>query len=81
MKKDNKTLAFALSSITQLGISIIVSFLLWIMIAMWVKKTFNLGNFVMVIGIFCGAGSAGTSFYNFCRKISNLTKEEDEDEA
>ena len=78
MKNDKKTLALALSGITQLGISVVVSFILWILIASWVKNTFNLGNYVMVIGIICGAGSAGISFYDFCKKVSNISKKEDE---
>ena len=77
MKNDKKTIAFALSGITQLGISIVVSFLLWILIATWVKNTFNLGNYVMVFGVILGAGSAGISFYNFCKKASDISKKED----
>ena len=80
MKEDKKAIVFALTSITQLGISVVVSFLLWILIAMWVKNTFNLGNFVVVIGILLGAGSAGTSFYKFCKNAGNFSKKENEDE-
>ncbi len=37
---------------------------------MWVKDKFNLGNFVMIIGIFLGSGSAVLSFIKFCKLIS-----------
>lgn len=80
MKNEKKALALALSGITQLGISVVVSFILWILIASWVKNTFNLGNYVMVIGVLCGAGSAGISFYSFCKKATDTLKKEDENE-
>ena len=75
--KNKKAFALALSGITQLGISVVVSFILWLLIASWVKNTFNLGNFVMVIGILCGVGSAGISFCNFCIKATNTLKEDE----
>ena len=70
MKMPDRRVMKALSSITQLGISVIVSFIIWILIASWLKKTFSLGNAVMVIGIICGAGSGAMSFVNFCRRIN-----------
>ena len=73
MKNNLREIADALSAISQLGLSVVISFLLWIIIAAWVKKTFSLGNYVMVIGVFLGAGSAVLSFLKFCRLIS--TKE------
>ena len=70
MKNNHKEILNALNSITQLGLSVIISFLLWIFIAMWVKKTFNLGNFIMIIGVLLGTGSAVLSFIKFCGLIS-----------
>ena len=57
----------ALSAFTQLGISVSVSFLLWILIAMWLKKTFSLGNGVMVAGVILGAGSGFLSFVKYLK--------------
>ena len=68
MKNNRREIVDALGSITQLGLSVVISFLLWILIASWVKKTFLLGNYVMVIGIILGAGSAVLSFLKFCNK-------------
>ena len=73
MKNNRREIVDALSGITQLGLSVVISFLLWIMIASWVRKTFSLGNYVMVAGVILGAGSAVLSFLKFCRLIS--TKE------
>ncbi len=55
----------------------VISFLLWIFIATWIKDTFNLGNFVMIIGVFLGLGSAVLSFLKFCRLISPKEKNDE----
>lgn len=65
MKNPNKKIVFALGSITELGLNIIISLLLWIFIATWVKNTFSLGNYVILIGILLGLGSAALSFIKF----------------
>ena len=77
MKNNHKEIFQALNSITQLGLSIAISFLLWIFIAMWVKNKFNLGNYVVLIGILLGLGSAVLSFIKFCRLISPKEKNDE----
>ena len=74
MKKEHKEIFQALNAITQLGLSVIISFLIWIFIAMWVKNKFHLGNFIMIIGILLGLGSAVLSFVKFCGLISPKEK-------
>lgn len=61
----------ALSAFTQLGISVAVSFLLWILIAMWLRKTFNMGNGVMVAGVILGAGSGFLSFIKYLKAFES----------
>ena len=58
-------------------LSVVISFLLWIFIAMWIRDKFNLGNFVMIIGIFLGLGSAVLSFIKFCGLISPKEKNDE----
>ena len=65
MKNPDKKTFLALSAITELGLSVVISLLLWILIASWVRKTFSLGNYVIIIGIFLGLGSAALSFVKF----------------
>ena len=77
MKNSKKEIFTALGSISQLGLSVIISFLLWILIASKVKEVFSLGNYVMVIGIFLGLGSAVLSFLKFC-KLTLPKEEKDE---
>lgn len=75
MKNNRKEIAKAISSITELGLSVIISFLLWIIIAAWIKNKFSLGNYVMVIGVLLGAGSAILSFVKFCKSITSEEKD------
>lgn len=77
MKNNRKEILNALNAITQLGLSTVISFLLWILLAAWVQKTFALGNFIMVIGVFLGAGSAGLSFVKFCRQTVSKEKKDE----
>ena len=66
MKNSRKEILDALSAVTQLGLRVMISFLIWIGIASWIQRKFSLGNFVMVIGVFMGIGSAVTTFVKFC---------------
>ena len=77
MKNNHKEIFQALNSISQLGLSVVISFLLWIFIAMWIRDKFNLGNFIMIIGIFLGLGSAVLSFIKFCGLISPKEKNDE----
>ena len=61
----------ALSAFTQLGLNVAVSFLLWILIAMWLRKTFSLGNGVMVAGVILGAGSGFLSFVKYLKTFES----------
>lgn len=76
MKKHRREMFLALSNITQLGLNIVISFLIWIMIASWARKTFHLSNFVMVIGILAGVGSAILSFIKFYKEVIKENKNE-----
>ena len=77
MKNNHKEIFQALNSISELGLSVVISFLLWIFIAMWIRNKFNLGNFVMIICILLGLGSAVLSFIKFCGLISPKEKNDE----
>ena len=65
MKNPDRKTLLAFGSVTELGLNIVISLLLWILIASWVKNTFSLGNYVMIIGILLGLGSASLSCFKF----------------
>ncbi len=81
MSKNKKEFAFGLYYFTSFGITVVVSFMIWIFIALWLKKTFMLGNFIVIIGIVLGAGSAGMSFYNFWRKTCLLASDKENEDG
>lgn len=70
MKNRRKEILKALNSVTQLGLSVAISFLLWILIAAWIRDKLALGNAIMILGVFLGAGSAVLSFLKFCKSAT-----------
>ena len=78
MDKDTKKEIFeALSSITGLGLGVMISFLLWVGIAMWLQNKYSLGDYVMVIGVLMGIGSGCATFMKFClRDVKRGKKDE-----
>ena len=81
LMKNKKAFALALSGITQLGIRVVLSFLIWIFIALRLKNAFDLGNYIVLIGIILGIGSAGISFYDFCKKACQASEIKEDDNA
>ena len=69
-KNSRKEIFEALSAVPGLGLSVMVSFLIWIGIAYWVQSKFSLGDFVMIIGVLLGIGSGSMTFIKFCSRDS-----------
>ena len=74
---SRKEIFEALSAITGLGLSVVISFLLWIGIAYWVQSKFSLGNYVMVIGVLLGIGSGSMTFLKFCIRDTKRGKKDE----
>ncbi len=78
MDKDSKKEIFeALSAITGLGLSVMISFLLWVGIAYWVQSKFALGDYVMIIGVLLGIGSGSMTFWKFCTRDAKKGKKDE----
>ncbi len=75
--KKHKEIFEALGNISQLGLNVVISFLLWIFITSWIRSIFSLGNGIMVAGIILGAGSAILSFIKYIQKLSGKEKEDE----
>lgn len=58
-----------LSYITQLGLNIVTPVILCIIISLYIKNKFNLGDFVVVFGIVIGCGAGFMSLINFIKLI------------
>ena len=75
--ESRKEIFEALSAITGLGLSVMVSFLIWIGIAYWIQSKFSLGDYVMIIGVLMGIGSGGMTFIKFCSRNTGKEKNDE----
>jgi hypothetical protein len=68
-----------LTWLTQLGLSTAVPLAGFILLAVWLKNRFGLGNWVLFLGIGLGVFSAIDGFYKSLKALENLTKEKKKD--
>lgn len=55
--------------IAQLGFSLVTPPLLCTWGAVWLQRRFDLGAWIVLLGIFFGLGAAVCSFYSFARHV------------
>lgn len=68
-----------MSMISQLGISVIAPAIVCIWGAIWLKSKFNLGDWVVLVGIFLGLASGICSFINYMKMfLRDVEKEQKE---
>lgn len=77
MKKISNfyTIAKYLSYFTQVGLSMVVPLIIWVMLASWTQRKFQLGGWVMLVGIFLGMYSAGYCLFQFFRYMQREARE------
>lgn len=68
-----------LTWLTQLGLSTAVPLAGFVLLAVWLKNRFGLGNWVLFIGIGLGVFSAVDGFYKSLKALSQLSKDHKED--
>lgn len=68
-----------LTWLTQLGLSTAVPLASFVLLALWLKNRFGLGNWVLFVGIGLGVFSAIDGFYKSLKALENLTKEKKKD--
>lgn len=68
-----------LTWLTQLGLSTAVPLAGFVLLALWLKNRFGLGNWVLFVGIGLGVVSAIDGFYKSLKALENLTKEKKKD--
>ena len=71
----------ALAMVTQFGISTITPMLLCIFAALWLKNRFALGDWVVLVGVLMGVGSGFLSMMKMIRRMSELSKKEEDDDS
>ena len=60
--------------ITQMGLSLIAPLILLVLLAFWLRKTFSLGSWVVLVGLALGLISMGYTFYRIYRGILKQSK-------
>lgn len=68
-----------LTWLTQLGLSTAVPLAGFVLLAVWLKNRFGLGNWVLFVGIGLGVFSAIDGFYKSLKALENLTKDKKKD--
>ncbi|MBE7038596.1 MAG: AtpZ/AtpI family protein [Ruminococcaceae bacterium] len=58
-----------LSYVTQLGLNIVTPVVLCIIISVYIKNKFNIGDIIVVAGIVIGCGAGFMSLINFIKFI------------
>ena len=58
-----------LSYVTQLGLNIVTPVVLCIIISIYIKNKFNIGDIIVVAGIVIDCGAGGMSLINFIKLI------------
>ena len=71
MDKKGFEIATALTSITQVGLSVLVPVAILIWLARFLIQKFNLPDYIMVIAIILGVASG---FYNMIRYLLMITE-------
>jgi hypothetical protein len=75
--KNRKPFA-KLTLITQFGVSLISPILLCLFVSIWIQERFQIGYWVVIIGILLGIAAMMNTFYRFYKKY---TSEEDKEKA
>lgn len=73
--KDLSLLAW----LTQLGLSVAVPPTVFILLAVWLRDRFALGQWVLWVGIVLGIYCAVTGFVSSLRILSQMTRKKDPD--
>lgn len=71
---------FALATVSQLGLSILVPVALCIIAAGWLRSKFSLGSWIMIIGILAGIGSGICSMISFIKTVQKRIHEEKQED-
>lgn len=73
--KDLNLLVF----ITQLGLSVVVPFAGFLLIAIWLQNQFDWGGWVLWVGIFLGVVTAIDGFRHSLKTLARMSRKKEED--
>lgn len=70
MKKERIEVLKALAMLTQIGLQIFVPVACCIIGAGWLQKYYNLGNWIVILGIVMGVGAGFSNLYAVIQKLT-----------
>ncbi len=70
MKKERIEVLKALSMLTQIGLQIFVPVACCIIGAGWLRSYYNLGNWIVILGIVMGVGAGFSNLYAVIQKMT-----------
>lgn len=65
--------------LTQLGLSVVLPFVGFPLLALWLKDYFNLGSWVFWIGFILGAITAINGFHNSLKTLEQMSCKKDKE--
>ena len=68
-----------LTWLTQLGLSTAIPLAGFVLLAVWLKNRFGLGNRVLFVGIGLGVISAIDGFYKNLKALDNMSRDQEKD--
>ena len=78
-EKGRRHIYHNLLYMTQIGLSMSIPPILSLLAAGWLQEKFQLGSWVMIVGIVFGIGGMITNLLEYVRMFSNRAKRETED--
>ena len=70
----------AAAHITQFGLSMVSPIILCLIFAIWLKNTFNIGDWVLIVAILSGVGASVMTMVNFIKTVRNEVEGKKHDE-
>lgn len=70
----------AAAQITQFGLSMISPVILCLIFALWLKNTFNIGNWVVIVAILLGVASSCMTMFNYIKTVKKEMGGKEHDE-
>lgn len=82
MNDNNNKYAYmrALAHLTQFGLSMVSPVLLCTLLSLWLKDTFNTGNWVVIVAIILGVCASGLNMMKFIKVVKNEMRGKEHDE-